>query len=245
MSKLRELLASGRPALGGWIVVGDPYATELVCRAGADWVGIDLQHGLAAGTRVEEAIRATEVTQTPALARVAWNDPAKIMRALDLGACGVIVPMVSSSEDAGRAVAACRYPPLGERSLGPVRGAFPAELANDHVLCLPMIETADGLANLGEIAATPGVDGLFVGPNDLALSLGLPVSPTEPHPEERAAIARVAAACKANGIVAGIFCGGASIAGEWIDAGYRLLALDTDAAWLTQATQAALAEARR
>lgn len=245
MSKLGDLLSSGRPALGGWIVTGDPYGTELVCRAGVDWVGIDLQHGLAAGTRVEEVIRATELTQTPAVARVAWNDPARIMRALDLGACGVIVPMIGSAGDAGRAVAACRYPPLGERSLGPVRGAFPAEIANEHVLCLPMIETADALASLDEIAATPGVDGLFVGPNDLALSMGLPVSPTDPHPEEREAIARVAAACEANGIVAGIFCGGASIAGEWISAGYRLVALDTDAAWLTCGTQDALTQARR
>ena len=154
--------------------------------------------------------------------------------------------MIGSAEDAGRAVAACRYPPLGERSLGPVRGAFPAELANDHVLCLPMIETADALANLDEIAATPGVDGLFVGPNDLALSMGLPVVPTDPHPEEREAIARVAAACAANGIVAGIFCGGASVrARNGSPPATRLLALDTDAAWLAAATQAALAEARR
>jgi 4-hydroxy-2-oxoheptanedioate aldolase len=245
MSRLKELLSSGRPALGAWIVIGDPYATELVCRSGVDWVGIDLQHGLAAGTRVEEVIRSTEMTQTPALARVAWNEPAAIMRALDLGACGVIVPMIGSAEEAGRAVAACRYPPHGERSLGPVRSAFPAEAANDHVLCLPMVETADALANLDEIAATPGVDGLFVGPSDLALSLGLPVNPTDPHPEEREAIARVAAACEANGIVAGIFCGGASIAGEWIAGGYRLVALDSDAAWLAQAARAALAEVRR
>ena len=190
-------------------------------------------------------IRAAEVTQTPALARVARNEPAGIGRALDLGASGVIVPMVNSAEDAGRAVAACRYPPLGERSLGPVRSAFPPETANEKVLCLPMIETADGLSNLDEIAATPGVDGLLRRAERPRASLGLPVTPTDPHPEEREAIARAAAACAANGIVAGIFCGGASIAGDWIAAGYRLVALDSDAAWLTQAAQAALTGARR
>ena len=247
---LRAIWSAGGVALGGWSVIGDPFAAELVCRSGVDWLGIDLQHGLATDARLSELVRAADVTRTPVFVRVAWNEPAAIMRALDAGADGVIVPMVSSAEEAAAAVRACRYPPAGERSWGPTRASlgeagYSAGTANEQTLCFPMIETAQGLERLEEIAAVPGLDGLFVGPSDLALSLGDPMAPTAPVPSQRAAIERIAAVCAGQGLIAGIYCGGASIVGDWARAGYTLLAIDADVAYVSQAAGTALAEARR
>lgn len=247
---LREAWAAGRATLGAWIVSADGYAIELLCRAGFDWIGIDLQHGAIAADRLPDLLRAADVTGTPVLVRVAWNDPVSILPALDAGAAGVIVPMVSSADDARRAVAACRYPPDGERSWGPWRASlgvsgYGPELANATVLCLPMIETASGLAALPEILATAGIDGVFVGPSDLALSHGSLPAPESPSAEHRERIEKIAAACTAAGLVPGIYCGGASIAGAWAQAGFRLLALDSDAGLLEHAARAALELARR
>jgi 4-hydroxy-2-oxoheptanedioate aldolase len=248
-SRLREIWTSGGVALGGWSTLADPYAAELVCRSGVDWLGVDLQHGVAGDADLAGIVRAADITGTPSLARLAWNDPAAIMRALDLGACGVIVPMVDSAAEAEAAASACRYPPAGRRSWGPVRAAlgvpgYATTSANESTLCFVMIETVGGYENVETIAATPGIDGLFVGPNDLALSLGAPMTPTAPDPSLRGAIERVAAVCAGNDIVAGIYCAGASIAGDWARAGYRLIAIDADSAYLARGAAAALAEAR-
>ena len=246
---LRSAWAEGRVTLGGWTLLGEPYAAELICRAGYDWLGIDMQHGLISEARLPDLLRAAAITRTPALVRVASNDPAAIMRALDAGACGVIVPGVSSAAEAAEAARACRYPPAGGRSWGPTRAAlgiagFSAEAANAATLCFPMIETRGGVDALAEIAAVPGIDGLFVGPTDLALAHGETFSAAAPAPAQQARIAAVAAASSAAGITAGIYCGGATSAGAWAQAGFRLLALDADVALLARALAAELAAAR-
>ena len=245
----RSAWAERRVTLGGWAMLGDPYAAELICRAGYDWLGIDMQHGLISDERLPDVLRAAAITGTPALVRVAWNDPAAIMRALDAGACGVIVPGVNSAAEVAQAVRACRYPPAGERSFGPTRAAlgiprYSTEAANADTLCFPMIETRSAVGNLAEIAALPGVDGLFVGPTDLALAHGETISPTAPDPAQRARITAVAEACLAAHLTAGIYCGGATIAREWAKAGFGLLALDSDVALLGRALAAELATGR-
>ncbi|HEY4345962.1 MAG TPA: aldolase/citrate lyase family protein [Gaiellaceae bacterium] len=246
---LRAAWADDRPALGGWSMLGDPHAAEVTCRAGYDWLGLDMQHGLISDDRLPDVLRAAALTRAPVLVRTAWNDPAAIMRALDSGACGVIVPMVSSGEEAARAVRACRYPPLGERSWGPTRAAlgipaYSAAAANAATLCFAMIESREGFENLDEIASTPALDGLFVGPMDLALSHGETLSPTAPDPAQRARIARIAEVCATRGLVAGIYCGGAALAGEWARIGFRLLAVDADVTLLARALAAELEAAR-
>jgi len=247
---LRASWSAGRATLGAWIVTADSFAVEVLCRLGFDWIGIDMQHGLISPERLPDLLRAAAVTGTPALVRVAWNDPASILPALDTGAGGVIVPMVSSADDARRAVAACRYPPEGERSFGPSRAAlgdpaYSAERANRSVLCFPMIETRQGAEDLAAILATPGIDGVFVGPSDLALSYGSEVAPSSPPPEHRERIEQIGSRCADAGLVPGIYCGGAAAAGGWTRAGFRLLALDSNTALLGHAAQDALGRARR
>jgi 4-hydroxy-2-oxoheptanedioate aldolase len=237
---LRAGFAADRAALGGWTMLGEPYVAELIGETGYDWVGIDMQHGLIADGRLPDVLRAAAITRTPALVRVAWNDPAAIMHALDAGACGVIVPGINTPAEAAEAARACRYPPAGERSWGPTRAAlgipgYSVAAANAATFCFPMIETKGAFDDLAEIAATPGIDGLFVGPTDLALSHGETVSPAAPTSAQQQRIVAVASACKDAGLVAGIYCGGAAIAGRWVAAGFRLLAIDADAALLGRA----------
>ena len=167
----------GRPSSGtGWSL-DYPATTERLARLGYDYVSLDAQHGLFGYSGMLAGLTAIDAGgQAVGMVRVAANDATPIGRALDAGAAGVIVPLVNTAEDAANAVAASRYPPVGIRSYGPMRsmlriGPTPAE-ANETVIVLAMIETPEGLANVEAIAATPGLDGLYIGPSDLTLAVG-------------------------------------------------------------------------
>ena len=156
-------------------------------RAFFDALCVDMQHGLTDFSDLWPMLQAISQTDTVPVVRVPWNEPAMIMKVLDAGAYGVIVPMVSNRAEAERAVAACRYPPAGMRSNGPNRvllyaGADYQKHANDEVACIVMIETPEGIEKLDEIVSTPGVDAAYIGPTDLALALGLPPVTTEKAP---------------------------------------------------------------
>src|SRR5207248_10395734 len=170
-----------------------------------------------------EMFQATGAAGATSLARLPWGEPWLIMRALDLGAAGVIVPLVGSGADAGRAVQACRYPPVGNRSYGPIRAQFaigsrsPAALA--EALCFAMIETREGLERLEEIASTPGLDGIYIGPSDLSLALGLAPGAAGTEPLEDA-IARIRDAAHAHGLIAGMHCAGGQAARSRVQEGF-------------------------
>jgi 4-hydroxy-2-oxoheptanedioate aldolase len=175
---LRARWAANEPVFAAWMLLESPSTAEVLGAAGFDAVVVDLQHGAATLHDLPHLVRAIEATRSVAFVRTAWNDPAELMRALDLGVRGVICPMIGSREEAERFVRACRYPPAGARSYGPIRaqhgsGRDQTERANADVLLFAMIETPDGRTNLEEIASTTGLDGLFVGPTDLGLTLGL------------------------------------------------------------------------
>jgi 4-hydroxy-2-oxoheptanedioate aldolase len=159
------------------------------------------------------------------------------MKALDAGAQGVIVPMVNSKEEAERAAGACRYPPQGYRSWGPTRAAmqvsgFGPESANRAVVCMVMIETVEGLAAVDEILAVPGVDGVYVGPNDLAVTHGMTPDATASDPEHRRLIEKILQACVRRGLIAGIHCSGPDTAIRWREAGFRMLNVDNDSVFM-------------
>ncbi len=234
MTTLRELWERDEASLGGWCVIPSTFSAELMGRAGYDWVCIDTQHGLIGYDQMLPMLQALSATGTPAFVRVQWNQPAEIMKALDAGAQGVIVPMVSSREDARRAVGACRFPPEGYRSWGPTRAAtltagFGPESANRSVVCVVMIETVEAMAALDEILSVPGVDGVYVGPNDLAVTHGLKPDATASDPEHRRLIETILAACRRHHLVAGIHCAGPDTAVRWREAGFRMLNVDNDA----------------
>ena len=153
----------GKQTIGGWLSIGDAFTAETMAHVGFDWLCIDMQHGLLDYQDVKVMLPAISTTQTVPFVRVPWNEPAAIMKALDAGAYGVIVPLINNRAEAEKAVAACRYPPAGIRSFGPVRAAMYggkhyAEEANSEIACIAMIETKEGLDNLEDIAATQGLD---------------------------------------------------------------------------------------
>lgn len=244
MDKVREAAAAGRPSFGSWVTLASPVAVELMGKAGYDWVILDTQHGAITFDDLLGAIQALDLGGTRALVRVGWNDPMHIMRALDLGALGVIVPMVSTPEQALAAAQATRYPPHGIRSFGPVRNYYgPVAEGAPEPLCFVMIETAEGLANVDAIAATPGVDGLFVGPVDLALALGM--GPALVMPDALLLeIDKVVAAARKHGIISGCATLGAPNAKALMERGVQFLTLGNDAGLLRRGAAADLALAK-
>jgi 4-hydroxy-2-oxoheptanedioate aldolase len=244
MDKVRSAIAAGRPTFGSWVSTGDPMLAEVIGKAGYDWVILDTQHGAIDWHHLLTSFQALDLGGTRALVRVGWSDPMQIMRALDLGALGVIVPMVSNAEQAALAAQATRYPPHGNRSFGAVRnyyGTPGAELPQP--LCLAMIETAEAMDNLDAIAATPGVDGLFVGPVDLALSLGLGPALVMPDPVF-AAIDKVVEACARHGIMAGCATLGMPNAKALMERGVRFLTLGSEVGLIRRGAAADLAQVK-
>lgn len=246
---LRGIWAEGRTAFGIWSMTPDAFVAELVARAGYDYVCVDGQHGLADFADMLAIFQATDAAGAVPLTRVLSNDAGAIGRALDAGAGGVIVPLVNDAREAARAVAACRYPPEGVRSYGPVRagevlGSKTTEDLAGEVLCFVMVETREGLERVEEIAATPGLDGIYVGPADLALSLGL--SPTLEITEKKhvQAVLRIKDVCRENGIAAGIHCGAGDWAKRHAEAGFQVVTVTMDTKLIIEAARRELDVAR-
>lgn len=227
--RLRELWESRESTIGGWCRIPSAFSAELMGRAGFDWVCVDTQHGLAGQETMMSMLQAVDGCGIPGLVRVGWNQPDLIMRALDAGAQGVIVPMVNDVAGAKQAAGASRYAPLGYRSWGQARSSLSVEMANEGVVCLVMIETPEAVANLSEILAVPGVDGVYVGPSDLAISCGH--SPGDSGPVEPL-IAAVQVACKDTARVAGIHCPNAETARRRRSEGFTMMAVANDATLL-------------
>jgi 4-hydroxy-2-oxoheptanedioate aldolase len=237
------------PVVGYWIASDNPPATERIARLGYDFVVLDGQHGLLEYRGLLNGLMAISAAGALGLVRVEANNPTTIGKALDAGAGGVIVPLINSAAEAAAAVAAGRYPPTGIRSYGPTRsglriGPVPAD-SNAVVLVLGMVETADGLANLEAIAATPGLDGVFIGPSDLTLGVGggYPGDPSAADAFE-AALGRVRAACDANGIVAAIHCPSGVVAARRLADGFTFVTVASDLSHLEEAARAHLDRAR-
>jgi 4-hydroxy-2-oxoheptanedioate aldolase len=233
MNRIRQALAEQRPSFGAWSVLSGSLPAEFMGGAGFDWVIVDAQHGgLVVGDLVP-MIQALQLGGTPTVVRVPWTDPPTIMRVLDFGAAGVLVPMVNTPQDAAAAAAAMRYPPDGIRSYGQTRPRYASTSeANADVVLLVMIETVEALDNVDAIAATPGVDGLFVGPVDLGLSLGLPLDFTGSAPAVAEAIDRVVAAAGRAGKFAGCVSSGADQAADLVRRGVMFVTLGADVGYL-------------
>jgi 4-hydroxy-2-oxoheptanedioate aldolase len=237
-----------QPSFGAWSVIPGGFTAQLLAKSGFDWMCIDTQHGLIGFTELRAMVQAVRFS-VPVLVRVSANASGEIMRALDVGADGVVVPLVNTAAEAAAAVAACRYPPDGIRSWGPTgasigREPFTTEAANREVACLVMIETREGLANADEIAAVPGLDGIYVGPNDLGLSLGLPPMLVDHGPVLTDAIAGIAATCHRHGITAGVAVyepDAAAAVAKWLGHGFTLFGLPSDVLLLRRATGELLA----
>ncbi|MGZ0148380.1 HpcH/HpaI aldolase family protein [Kribbella sp. WER1] len=241
--------------VGYWVTLDSPAAAERIGRLGYDYVVLDGQHGLIGYQGLVNGLLAIDAGSSigprpsVGLVRVEANAPTPIGRALDAGAAGVIVPLVDGTEDVARAVRAAKYPPVGARSFGPMRAALrigpvPAE-SNAATVVLAMIETPAGLRNVAEICATPGLDGVYVGPSDLSLALGarFPGDPEvdEPFEEALAVIARTA---REAGVAAGIHTFDGESAKQRLAQGYTFATVASDLSHLEAIAAAHLDTAR-
>jgi 4-hydroxy-2-oxoheptanedioate aldolase len=244
---LRAKWKQGQATFGLWAGIDSSLTAELAAAAGFDYVCVDLQHGMSDERTMVAMFQAIAGAGSVPLARLAWNEPWLIMRALDLGAGGVIVPLVGSGDEARRAVEACKYPPHGNRSYGPIRAqhvvgsAAPSDLA-DSVVCFAMVETRDGLDRLEEIAATQGLDGIYIGPADLSLALGR--TPGAGGKLLDKAITRVRETCDAHGVIPGMHCDGGETAQAFAARGFKLITVGVDSSLLKSTLARELAAAR-
>jgi 4-hydroxy-2-oxoheptanedioate aldolase len=251
-NRLKQLWAEGKPTINGWCSIGNSFTAEIMAAQGYDSVTIDGQHGALDYTSVLPMLQAMRASGTVPMVRVPWLEPGVIMKMLDGGAYGIICPMVSTAAQAAEFVSYLRYPPLGQRSFGPTRvsfsaGANYASEANGEILALAMIETEQGMANLEAIAATPGLDGLYVGPADLTLSLtGGRLAPgfDREEPEMIDALQRIVSASKAAGIRCALHCGTPDYAARAIGWGFDMTTVSGDARLLAAAAGASVTQFR-
>lgn len=247
LNPLRALWQTDQTALNGWLHIPSSWSAEVMARQGFDSLTIDLEHGFAGFETALAMIQAIGGAGAAPLARAPWNEPGIIMRLLDAGCLGVICPMVNNRADAERFVGACRYHPAGYRSLGPTRaglvyGSDYARSANATVITLAMVETAEAMGQLDAICSTPGLDGVYVGPGDLSLSLGGKQRLDSYEPVMVEALDAIQAAARRHGIVAGLHANSPDYARMVIDKGYRFVTVMTDsgilAAYARQLVQA-------
>ncbi|MEV5410085.1 aldolase/citrate lyase family protein [Thermopolyspora sp. NPDC052614] len=236
----------GRERIAGvWQITPSPVIAERLATLGFDYLCLDTQHGLIDYASFVAAVTAVDAAGGVAIGRVAANDPARIGRLLDAGAQGVIVPLVNSAEEAAAAVSACRYPPAGTRSYGPARsdlriGPDP-RAADEAVACIVMIETRGALEDIERICRIPGLDGVYIGPSDLALALGAPrPGETAGTPEFAQAFKRITAAAESAGIGCGVHCHSADEAARMLDDGFTFATACSDLSLLEEAARAAL-----
>ena len=240
---VKSRLASGETVVNAWLSIGSSYSAEGVGHSGVHSVTVDLQHGMLGFPEALHMLQAISATPAMPMVRVPALDPAQIMHLLDAGAYGVICPMISTPEEAAALVSACRYPPHGTRSFGPSRGLLyggPDYVAhaNETVMAIPMIETAEAVERIDEILAVPGIDMIYLGPNDMAFAIDGHVR--HPRSASEQAMARVLRAAQARGVPAGIFCADAAEAAARLEQGYALVTPGNDFAHLTRSLSGAV-----
>ncbi|WP_372053366.1 HpcH/HpaI aldolase/citrate lyase family protein (plasmid) [Tistrella mobilis] len=245
----KRRLTAGETLNGFWLSLASPVASEALSLAGFDWLLFDGEHSPVDVAGVQPLLQAAATGTASAVVRPAWNDKVLIKRLLDIGAQTLLVPFVQSAEEAAAAVLASRYPPHGVRGVaGATRASRYGQtedyfaVANQEICVLVQVETGEALGRLEEIAAVDGVDGVFIGPSDLAASMGHLGKPG--HPEVQAALKDAAARIAATGKAPGILATNAADARRYVDWGYRFVAAGVDIGVLMAGAKAMLAEVR-
>jgi 4-hydroxy-2-oxoheptanedioate aldolase len=246
---VKQKIKDGQRVVNAWCSIPSSYSAELMAHQGWDSVTIDLQHGAIDYQVALTMMQAISTTEAVPMARVPWNDPAIIMKLLDAGAYGLVCPMVNTRAEAEAFVGAARYAPLGFRSFGPNRavqygGADYWQHANEEVLLLAMIETTKALSNLDEILAVRGLDGVYIGPSDLSLSMGKAPSLDPTDADVLAAMETIRKKTRDKGLIAGAHTDSAKTALKRFGEGFQLCTILNDARLLVMAAQAAVREAR-
>ncbi|HWA12727.1 MAG TPA: aldolase/citrate lyase family protein [Burkholderiales bacterium] len=250
-SNLRTIWAQGGAVINGWCGIPSSIAAENMAQAGWDSLTVDLQHGHIDYQTAVTMLQAISTTSVTPLVRAPWNEPGILMKLLDAGAYGVICPMINTRADCEAFVGACRYPPRGYRSYGPVRAAWYGggnhlREADGTLATIAMIETKQAIGNLDEILSVPGLDAAYIGPSDLSISYGADPNGGVPNdPVVLQAVGKMLEACRRHGVVPCMHCGSTKMAREMIAMGFRLVTVLYDNYFLQQGATAAVAEVRK
>ncbi|QPZ93421.1 2,4-dihydroxyhept-2-ene-1,7-dioic acid aldolase (plasmid) [Thioclava electrotropha] len=241
---VKSKIAAGEAVINAWLSIASSYSAEGIGYSGVDSVTVDLQHGMLSFSEALHMLQAISATPAIPLVRVPDLNPATIMHLLDAGSYGVICPMISTPEEAAALVAACRYPPVGTRSFGPSRGLLYGgqdyvSHADNTVMAIPMIETAEAVERIDQILEVDGIDMIYLGPNDLAYSLDGHVG--FPRPNSELAIERVVKSATRKGIPVGIFCADAQEACRRREQGCALVTPGNDFSHLVRSMKNAVA----
>jgi len=248
-NRLRQAWKQGGAIVNGWLAIPSGFSAETMAHQGWDSLTIDMQHGVVDYQAAVNMLTAISTTQTVPVVRVPWLEPGILMKMLDAGAYALICPMVNTREDAERLVAATHYPPMGNRSMGPIRatlygGADYQPKANETIVVFAMIETRQALDNLDDILSVPGLDAVYIGPADLSLALGCTPQFDDVEPPVAAAIDHILARAKAHGVVAGIHNGTPEAALKRIAKGFQFVTIASDARLMAAGSQQVLAKMR-
>ena len=250
MKHLRTRILNGETLHGCFLNLGSSLTAEIVGQAGFDWVLIDLEHGAGGESELLHQLQALQHTSAAAVVRVEAHDRQRFHRALDLGADGIMAPRIDTVEQARAASAALRFPPLGVRGVAPMNRAYGfgagfknyVEHVGENLLGIVQIESEMSLQNLEGIAATDGVDVLFVGPSDLSHSLGIPFDFS--HSRFQDAIQQVISVAQRHGKAAGIKVGDLEECGRFLELGYRFIACSSDGDLLHRGARALVSRLR-
>ena len=246
---VRERWNKGIPTINGWVTLPSSLSAEIMARAGFDTVTIDMQHGAIDYSGALELLTALAATEVTPLVRVPNSDPTFITRVLDVGALGVICPMISSAAEARTFAAGARYYPVGNRSSGPLRAAmiYGAEYfkqVNDAVLVLGMIETPGAIGNLDEILKIETMDGIYVGPNDLGIAMGMAAGTDREEPEFLRTLEDIARRANAHRKIPGLHTNSSNYASRAIAMGYGFVTVCADAGLIREGASAAVRDVR-
>jgi 4-hydroxy-2-oxoheptanedioate aldolase len=248
-NNVRKIWAEGGFVVNGWLGIPSGVSAEVMAHAPFDSVTVDMQHGLVELQAAVSMLQAISTTDKTPLVRVNWNDPMAIMKSLDAGAYGVVCPMINTREEAEKFVGACRYAPAGYRSFGPPRGLLYggpdyADKANETIITFAMIETQQAMDNLDEILTTPGLDAIYVGPSDLAISLGYKPAGDPSEPAVLDAIGTILAAAKKHNVIAGIHCADGAMVARMAKDGFQFCTISNDVRLMASKAAEEVAAAR-
>ncbi|MDB5368582.1 MAG: HpcH/HpaI aldolase/citrate lyase family protein [Roseomonas sp.] len=233
---VKDAWKQGRAVVNGWLSIPSAFSAEMMAKGGFDSLTVDMQHGVQDYLSTVACFQGIQAQPVVPMVRVPWNEPGIIGKVLDAGAMGVICPMVNTAAEAQALVSACRYPPHGARSFGPIRAAIYGQAgsyfatANEDIAVIAMIETKQALDNLEAILDVPGLDGIYVGPSDLGLSLGMVPKLDRDEPEILAIYDRLLKETAKRGQVAGIHNGTPEYARKMVDMGFKLVTMANDSA---------------
>ena len=233
-----DLWKKNKPVINGWLSIPNSFTAEIISKMNWDTLTIDMQHGMNDYSNSISMLQAISSTSTIPLVRIPWCEPSIIMKMLDLGACGIIAPMINSKKECEEFLSYCYYPPLGKRSFGPIRAQIKYssnyyQHSNSQIITLAMIETQEAVNNLDDILSLDNLSGVYIGPADMSIAYGLKPKFDVKDDPVYSNLKLIAKKTKEYGKIAGIHNGTCKYAKEMIDIGYRFITISSDVRAMT------------